>query len=123
MNEEEKKERLFFEGLQAYEEKDFFEAHELWEELWSKYYLVDRTLIQGLIQLAVSFVHLGNGNLNGAKSLLNKSAEKFGSFSGVHRGINIDYLKKQIMEIINEYERLMTFDEFDWAHVPILRSL
>ena len=123
MNEEEKKERLFFEGLQAYEEKDFFEAHELWEELWSKYYLADRTLIQGLIQLAVSFVHLGNGNLNGAKSLLNKSAEKFSSFSGVHRGINIDDLKKQIMEIKNEYEQLMTVDEFDWAHIPVLRSL
>ena len=123
MNEEEKKEQLFFDGLQAYEEKDFFEAHELWEELWSEYYLTDRTLIQGLIQLAVSFVHLGNGNLNGAKSLLNKSAEKFSSFSGVHRGINIDNLKKQIMEIINEYEQLMTVDEFDWAHVPVLRSL
>ena len=123
MNEEEKKERLFFEGLQAYEEKDFFEAHELWEELWSEYYLADRTLIQGLIQLAVSFVHLGNGNLNGAKSLLNKSAEKFSSFSGVHRGINIDNLKKQIMEIKNEYEQLMTVDGFDWAHIPVLRSL
>ena len=123
MNEEEKKERLFFEGLQAYEEKDFFEAHELWEELWSEYYLADRTLIQGLIQLAVSFVHLGNGNLNGAKSLLNKSADKFSSFSGVHRGINIDNLKKQIMEIKNEYEQLMTVDEFDWAHIPVLRSL
>lgn len=122
MNEEEKKERLFFEGLQAYEEKYFFEAHEIWEELWSKYYLADRTLIQGLIQLAVSFVHLGNGNLNGAKSLLNKSAEKFSSFSGVHRGINIDNLKKQIMEIKNEYEQLMTVDEFDWAHIPVLRS-
>ena len=123
MNEEEKKEQLFSDGLRAYEEKNFFKAHELWEELWSEYYLADRTLIQGLIQLAVSFVHLGNGNLNGAKSLLNKSAEKFSSFSGVHRGINIDNLKKQIMEIKNEYEQLMTVDEFDWAHVPVLRSL
>ena len=123
MNEEEKKEQLFFDGLQAYEEKDFFEAHELWEELWSEYYLDDKTFIQGLIQLAVSFVHLGNGNLNGAKSLLNKSADKFSSFSGVHRGINIDNLKKKIMEIKNEYEQLMTVDEFDWAHIPVLRSL
>ena len=123
MNEEEKKEQLFSDGLRAYEENYFFEAHELWEELWSEYYLADRALIQGLIQLAVSFVHLGNGNLNGAKSLLNKSAEKFSSFSGVHRGINIDNLKKKIMEIKNEYEQLMTVDEFDWAHVPVLRSL
>ena len=123
MNEKEKKEELFFAGLLAYEDKDFFEAHEMWEELWSEYYLDDKTFIQGLIQLAVSFVHLGNGNLNGAKSLLNKSADKFSSFSGIHRGINIDNLKKKIMEIKNEYEQLMTVDEFDWTHIPVLIAL
>jgi len=123
VNEKEKKEQLFFEGLRAYEEKDFFKAHELWEELWSEYYLADRTLIQGLIQLAVSFVHLGNGNLNGAKSLLNKSADKFSSLFGVHRGINIDNLKQQIAEIIIEYGQLITVDEFDWTHIPVLRTL
>ena len=123
MNEEEKKEQLFFDGLQAYEEKDFFEAHELWEELWSEYYLDDKTFIQGLIQLAISFVHLGNGNLNGAKSLMKKSADKFSSYSGLHRGINIDKLKQQIVIIINEYEQLLTVEGFDWTHIPDLRNI
>ena len=123
MNEEEKKEQLFFDGLQAYEEKDFFEAHELWEELWSEYYLDDKTFIQGLIQLAVSFVHLGNGNLKGAKSLLKKSTDKFSSYSGLHRGINIDKLKQQIVIIINEYEQLLTVEGFDWTHIPELRNI
>ena len=123
MNEEEKKEQLFFDGLQAYEEKDFFEAHELWEELWSEYYLDDKTFIQGLIQLAVSFVHLGNGNLNGAKSLMKKSGDKFSSYSGLHRGINIDKLKQQIVIIINEYEQLLTVEGFDWTHIPKLRNI
>ena len=123
MNEEEKKEQLFFDGLQAYEEKDFFEAHELWEELWSEYYLDDKTFIQGLIQLAVSFVHLGNGNLNGAKSLMKKSGDKFSSYSGLHRGINIDKLKQQIVIIINEYGQLLTVEGFDWTHIPELRNI
>jgi predicted metal-dependent hydrolase len=123
VNEEEKKEQLFFDGLQAYEEKDFFEAHELWEELWSEYYLDDKTFIQGLIQLAVSFVHLGNGNLNGAKSLMKKSGDKFSSYSGLHRGINIDKLKQQIVIIINEYEQLLTVEGFDWTHIPELRNI
>ena len=123
MNEEEKKEQLFFDGLQAYEEKDFFEAHELWEELWSEYYLDDKTFILGLIQLAVSFVHLGNGNLNGAKSLMKKSGDKFSSYSGLHRGINIDKLKQQIVIIINEYEQLLTVEGFDWTHIPELRNI
>ena len=123
MNEEEKKEQLFSDGLRAYEENFFFEAHELWEELWSEYYLADRTLIQGLIQLAVSFVHLGNGNLNGAKSLMKKSADKFSSYSGLHRGINIDKLKQQIVIIKNEYEQLLTVEGFDWTHIPDLRNI
>jgi len=42
--EEKKKEELFFAGLLAYEEKDFFEAHEMWEELWSEYYLDDKNI-------------------------------------------------------------------------------
>ena len=123
MIEEKKKEELFFAGLLAYEEKDFFEAHELWEELWSEYYLDDKTFIQGLIQLAVSFVHLGNGNLNGAKSLMKKSGDKFSSYSGLHRGINIDKLKQQIVIIINEYEQLLTVEGFDWTHIPELRNI
>ena len=123
MNEKEKKEELFFAGLLAYEEKDFFEAHELWEELWSEYYLDDKTFIQGLIQLAVSFVHLGNGNLKGAKSLLKKSTDKFSSYSGLHRGINIDKLKLQIVVIKNEYEQLLTVEGFDWTHIPDLRNI
>ena len=123
MNEKEKKEELFFAGLLAYEEKDFFEAHELWEELWSEYYLDDKTFIQGLIQLAVSFVHLGNGNLKGAKSLLKKSTDKFSSYSGLHRGINIDKLKLQIVVIKNEYEQLLTVQDFDWTHIPDLSNI
>ena len=123
MSEKEKKEELFFAGLLAYEEKDFFEAHELWEELWSEYYLDDKTFIQGLIQLAVSFVHLGNGNLKGAKSLLKKSTDKFSSYSGLHRGINIDKLKLQIVVIKNEYEQLLTVEDFDWTNIPDLRNI
>ncbi|GIS71329.1 MAG: hypothetical protein CM1200mP10_09060 [Candidatus Neomarinimicrobiota bacterium] len=82
VNEEEKKEQLFFDGLQAYEEKDFLK-HMNFGKNCGQILPFGQTLNQGLIQLAVSFVHLGNGNLNGAKSLLNKSADKFSSFSGV----------------------------------------
>ena len=74
---------LYKEGLRQYELMDYFEAHEIWEELWSNYYLKDRRFIQGLIQLSVSFVHLGNGNMIGAKNLLRKSKEKFLEFSEI----------------------------------------
>ena len=68
-----KKEGLFFSGLHTFNCGIYFDAHEIWEELWSEYYLEDRDFIQGLIQLAVCFVHLQNNNINGARSLINKS--------------------------------------------------
>ena len=120
MNDEEKKDILFQEGLNHYRSNDYFEAHESWEDLWSDYYLEDRKFVQGLIQLAVSFVHLGNGNMNGAKSLLNKCTEKFKLFSGIHRDIDVKQLLDQINNVKNAYEDLGDTKDFDWSFVPKL---
>ena len=73
MDDKKKIELLFEEGKSKYLNAEYFDAHEVWEDLWSGYYLPDRKLVQGLIQLSVSLVHLNNGNLKGAKSLLIKS--------------------------------------------------
>ena len=113
-------EELFNNGLREYELMDYFEAHEIWEELWSDYYLEDRKFIQALIQLSVSFVHIGNGNLIGAKNLLKKSKNKFLEFSGIHRGINIKKLIKQIERVALDYENLENTDNFEWDLVPKL---
>ena len=64
MNDLQKIENLFQEGLTYFRSGEYFEAHESWEELWSDFYLKDRRFVQGLIQLSVSFVHLENNNLN-----------------------------------------------------------
>ena len=120
MNEDAKKENLFREGMKQYKAMDYFEAHEAWEDLWSDYYLEDRKFVQGLIQLAVSFVHIGNGNMNGAKNLLRKCKEKFQEFSGVHRGINVSVLLNQIEMVRLTYDGLNDPSDFDWDVVPAL---
>ena len=120
MTEEEQKEKLFQEGLYYYKSKDYFEAHESWEDLWSDYYLEDRKFIQGLIQLSVSFVHLGNGNITGAKNLLRKSKEKFELFSGVHRNIDLNILLNEIEIIERKYDIINSPIDFDWSLIPNL---
>jgi len=114
----EKIESLFQDGLKFYRGGNYFEAHESWEEMWSDYYLIDRRFIQGLIQLSVSFVHLENGNIKGAKSLLNKSIEKFKEFNGIHRGISLDNLLKQINQVNDVYANLISVDTFNWDIIP-----
>lgn len=48
----------------------FFEVHELLEPVWFRAAEPERTALQGLIQTAVAFHHLENGNREGARSLL-----------------------------------------------------
>jgi hypothetical protein len=48
----------------------YFEVHELLEPVWFGAAEPERTALQGLIQVAVAFHHLDNGNREGARSLL-----------------------------------------------------
>ena len=113
---------LFQKGLVEYEKGDYFEAHEAWEDLWSDYNFSDRKFIQGLIQLAVSFVHMRNENLTGAQNLLKKCQQKFSEYNGIHREINVDELKSNIEVVSFVYEDMQNTSEFDWDLVPSLKG-
>ena len=112
---------LFEKGLNEYEKGDYFEAHEAWEDLWSDYNFPDRKFIQGLIQLSVSFVHLSNGNMIGARNLLKKCQQKFSDYKGIHRQININELKFAIEAVSLTYDNIEESSEFDWDLVPVLK--
>ena len=122
MNKSDKMSELFKRGLDEYDKGDYFEAHEAWEDLWSDYNFPDRKFVQGLIQLSVSFVHLGNGNLTGAKNLLKKCQQKFDDYNGIHREINLSDLKSSIEAVEIVYSELNNCRDFDWDLVPVLKS-
>ena len=54
----------------------FFEVHELLEPYWLRAEGATREALQGLIQMAVGFQHLANGNLEGAGMLLEEGSAK-----------------------------------------------
>ena len=58
------KEKLFNDGLKAFDSHEFYDANEYWEDLWSDYRLSDAKFIQGLIQLSVGYFHISNLNRN-----------------------------------------------------------
>ena len=54
----------------------YFEVHELLEPCWFRALGREREALQGLIQIAVGFQHLVNGNRRGALALLHDGAAK-----------------------------------------------
>jgi hypothetical protein len=62
-----------------------FEVHELLEPYWARAEGGERQALQGLIQIAVGYQHLANGNLAGARALLDEGARRLrdGHLTGV----------------------------------------
>ncbi len=80
------------EGVKYFNECDFYEAHEVWEELWADYQGPSRPFYQGLIQVAVCLHHFGNGNVRGARKLYHSSRKYLEEFRPHHTGVDVDKL-------------------------------
>lgn len=76
-------------GCDYFNECDFFEAHEIWEDLWKDYQGPFRNFYKGLIQVAVCLHHFGNGNIRGAKKLYGSSTKYLAEFAPHHDGVDI----------------------------------
>lgn len=63
-------EKLFNEGCQLFDEGQYFEAHEVWEEIWHLESGARSAFMQGVIQVAAALHHATNGNYKGTHKLL-----------------------------------------------------
>ena len=59
-----------------------FNAHEVLEAAWKSAPADERTLWQGLAQLAVGITHVQRGNVDGAKALLRRASAHLGGIEG-----------------------------------------
>lgn len=100
----------YLEGIEHFNACDFFEAHEVWEDLWKDYQGPSRKFYQGLIQVAVCLHHFGNGNIRGAKKLYHTSRAYLEAYAPSHEGIDLDKLLGE-MEVCCR-EILDSQDEF-----------
>lgn len=86
----------YLEGIEHFNKCDFFEAHEVWEELWTDYQGPSRKFYQGLIQVAVCLHHFGNGNTRGAKKLYYGSRGYLEEYRPFHEGLDLEKLFREL---------------------------
>ena len=117
-----KEDELFNKGIIAFNNRKFYDAHELWEDLWLNYKLDDARFVQGLIQLAVSYFHFFNKNLNGARSMVKKCITKFESYQRV-RGVDVTSLKNQIISVQNYFNEIEDTSIIKDSYIIILKVI
>jgi predicted metal-dependent hydrolase len=96
---------LLEEGLLLFNMGNFYDAHEVWEDLWRETAdPVLKTCYQGLIQAAVGLHHLGRRNSIGARSQLGKSIRNLQAGS-LAPAANVD-IHGLILQLTSLLERL-----------------
>jgi len=88
----------FERGIAEFNTRSFFEAHEVWEEIWLRAGEPEKTFLQGLIQVAAAFHHYGRGNTRGAGSLLAAGIAKLERFPDDHRGLALAEFRRSAGE-------------------------
>jgi predicted metal-dependent hydrolase len=76
-------------GIMFFNRRDFFDAHEVWEDLWRSCATELRRFYQGLIQAAVALHHWNNGNSRGAKRLFHSGRKYMSTYHEHYLGMNI----------------------------------
>jgi predicted metal-dependent hydrolase len=79
-------------GLRLFNAREFFEAHEVLEEVWRAAPAAEKKFLQGIIQIAVALHHSSRGNLAGAQSLMRRAASNLSSYPDEFGGICVKRL-------------------------------
>jgi predicted metal-dependent hydrolase len=77
------------EGLELIREGAYFDAHEELEDEWRDAAPEERDFLQGLVHVAVAWLHAERGNRPGCERQLEKAARRLGGYAPEHRGVAV----------------------------------
>jgi CheY-like chemotaxis protein len=97
---------LLIEGLELFNQGDYFESHEVIEQAWMEERGPVRIMYQGVLQIGVACHHIRNKNWRGAMKLLERGIPKVRRFSPSCMGLNLANLLADAEAIRQELIRL-----------------
>ena len=95
-------------GADLFNAGEFFECHEVWEDVWNVQPPSERLFLQGLIQIAVGCEHFNRGNLRGAVALLERGTKKTRKYGARHRGVRLAQLDRDASQALGAIKLLQT---------------
>jgi len=79
-------------GIQYFNQKRYFEAHEELEVAWKAEKSQIRELYRGILQIGVAYYHIQNQNYRGGKVMLERAKKWLALFPDEILGINVKSL-------------------------------
>jgi uncharacterized protein len=83
-------------GLELIRAGAYFEAHEELEDEWREAPAPERDFLQGLVHVAVAWLHAERENRPGCERQLAKAARRLEPYRPSHRGVDVDGVLAQV---------------------------
>src|SRR5512136_240016 len=96
-------------GIALFNAGEYFEAHEALENAWRAEPGPVRELYQGILQVAVTYVHIQRGNFSGALKVAGRCQRKLEQWPEACRGVDL----AAVLEALTRLgpENIQTFDQ------------
>lgn len=94
------------EGIRLFNRGEYFEAHEALETAWRAEPSRIRELYRGILQIAVTYLHITRKNYNGAIKVYGRSQRWLRAWPEICRGINVGSLQRDAERALREVHRL-----------------
>src|SRR3990172_3227469 len=79
----------YLEGIRLFNAEEFFDCHDVLEELWAETLGSEKKFYQGMIQASVALFHFGNENLGGARKLYESARRNLEPYAPFYLGLDL----------------------------------
>lgn len=102
-------------GIEMFNEGQYYKQHDLFEEQWVATETPVRDLYRAILQVGVAYFQIERNNYRGALKMLQRSVQWLVILPDVCQGVNIKKLRDESFAIRHELEQLGedNFDQFD----------
>ncbi len=94
------------EGILLFNQGRYFEAHEELEAAWNEERGKIRELYQGILEAAVTYLHITRSNYAGALKVYGRSMRWLQGWPELCRGVNVGQLRRDMEEAITEVKHM-----------------
>ena len=92
----------YLKGIAHFNNREYFDAHEIWEDLWHDEHGEANQFIQGLIQFATALHHFEAFNFKGTKLLYEGGVELLSPYGEIYWSMPVKKLVDDMTECVKD---------------------
>jgi hypothetical protein len=113
----------FWQGIDEFNRGEFYACHDTLEAIWIPAIGSEKSLYQGIIQIAVAIYHLSNLNWRGAVILMGEGLNRLRHYPDEYAGLDLGGFRADVAELLTTLQNLgpERVGDFVWqsAAVPL----